>query len=388
MKIAGVVAEYNPFHAGHAWHLAETRRATGCDYIIVCMDGHFTQRGEPALFSKWNRARMALACGADAVFELPAVFAVRSADAFARGGVALLGGLGADALSFGCETDDPALLRTLADMREREPEAVSARVREYLRQGMTHSRARGRAVAEALQISEALLRQPNLILGSEYVRAVDALGFPMTPVAVPRRGDYHGAELGLFASASAIRAAIGRGETDAALQCLPPAARPFAAPDRLHPMDDLLMDRLRRMTPADMARLPDVSEGLQHRLRRLCRETAGRDDLLEALKCRRYTQARLSRLLAHALLEWTADALAACPAPRCARLIGLRAGAEPLLRELKERSALPIVSNPGALRGEPVFEMECRATDLWALLHDDPALRVAGREFTEKFVKL
>ena len=100
MKIAGIIAEYNPFHSGHAWHIEQTRRA-GYDAVVVCMGGHFTQRGEPAILSRWDRARMALACGADAVFELPALFAVRTADAFARGGVAILDGLGADALSFG-----------------------------------------------------------------------------------------------------------------------------------------------------------------------------------------------------------------------------------------------------------------------------------------------
>ena len=119
MRIAGIIAEYNPFHNGHAWHIARTREA-GYDGVIVCMGGHFTQRGEPAMLSKWDRARMALACGADAVFELPALFAVRTADAFARGGVAILGGLGADALSFGSEIDDMALLqKRLAALRER-----------------------------------------------------------------------------------------------------------------------------------------------------------------------------------------------------------------------------------------------------------------------------
>ena len=86
MKIAGIIAEYNPFHSGHAWHISQTRRISGCDYVVVCMAGHFTQRGEPAIYSKWRRAEMALRAGADAVFELPALFAVRSADAFAGGG--------------------------------------------------------------------------------------------------------------------------------------------------------------------------------------------------------------------------------------------------------------------------------------------------------------
>jgi len=114
MKIAGIIAEYNPFHNGHAHHIAETRRRTGCDFVVVCMDGSYTQRGDAACLDKWTRARVALACGADAVFELPTLWAVRTADHFARGGVAVLGGLGCDILSFGCESGDEALLKKLA----------------------------------------------------------------------------------------------------------------------------------------------------------------------------------------------------------------------------------------------------------------------------------
>ena len=137
MRIAGIIAEYNPFHNGHALHIRRTREATGCDYVVACMAGHFTQRGEPALWSKWARARMALASGVDAVFELPALWAVRPADAFARGGVAVLGGLGCDVLSFGSETADLALLRRLAALRANEPAELSRSIREKLDGGLS-----------------------------------------------------------------------------------------------------------------------------------------------------------------------------------------------------------------------------------------------------------
>ena len=387
MTIAGIIAEYNPFHNGHAHHIARTRELTGCDHVIVCMDGHFTQRGEPTPWSKWARARMALACGADAVFELPALFAVRTADAFARGGAAILGGLGADMLSFGSESDDMALLRLLAAMRDAEPADVSRRVREKLDAGMAHARARGEAVSEALGVPYEALNRPNLILAAEYIRAIDALGFDMRPVAVRRVGDYNDMVLGAFASASAVRAAVARGEYDAALGALPGAARPFAQPDAMHPMDDILLDRLRGMAPEQLAALPDAGEGLEHRLHAACREAASREALLDALKCKRYTRARLSRLLAHALLGVDRALVEAHPLPAYARLLGAREGAEPLLAALKARSKLPIVARASELRGDPVFELECRATDVWALLHDAPALRRAGREYTERFVR-
>ena len=388
MKIAGIIAEYNPFHNGHAWHIAETRRLTGCDYVVVAMAGHFTQRGEPAVLSKWDRARMALSCGADAVFELPALFAVRTADAFARGGVDVLGGVGADVLSFGCETTDFGLLSMLACFRESEPTEVSELIQANMARGMAHARARGEALGAYLGISAELLNRPNMILAVEYLRDIQSRFPGMDVCPVPRRGAYHDTELGLFSSASAIRAAWARGREAEALAAIPEAARPWASPDALHPMDDMLMLRLREMSLDDLKALPDVAEGLEHRLYRLCRETAGREALLEALKCKRYTRARLSRLLTHALLGLTQAEADAQPRPACARLLGARRDAEMLLRELSRRTTLPIFSGAAALRDDAVFRFECRATDLWALLHDDPKLRLPGREFTEKFVRV
>ncbi|MBR2796956.1 MAG: nucleotidyltransferase family protein [Clostridia bacterium] len=384
MRIAGIIAEYNPFHRGHAWQIARTREA-GCDRVIVCMGGHFTQRGEAAILSKWDRARMALACGADAVFELPALFAVRTADAFARGGVGILAGLGVDVLSFGSEITDMPLLRALASLRDREPEAVSAAISQKLDAGMAHARAWGEAVGAYLGVAPELLNRPNAVLAAEYIRALERLAPAVTPLAIPRQGDYHDAAMGAFASATAIRAAFARGDVSQALEAIPEPARPWASPEALHPMDDMLLYRLRQMTPEALAALPDVGEGLEHRLYRLCRSASGREALLDGLKCKRYTRARLSRILTYALFGLDRAALEAAPQPGYARLIGLRRGSERLLGALKVRAGLPIVSG-GDLRGDPCFEWECRATDTWSLMHDDPRLRIAGREYTEKFV--
>jgi len=385
MRIAGIIAEYNPFHNGHAWHIARTREA-GYDYVIVCMGGHFTQRGEAAMLSKWDRARMALACGADAVFELPALFAVRTADAFARGGVGILEGLGADTLSFGSEITDLELLKSVATLREREPRAVSEAISGYLASGMSHARAWGEAVGAYLGVSPEILNHPNAVLAVEYVRALAAGGWRMMPLAIPRQGAYHDTALGAFASATAIRAAFARGDVAGALAAIPEAARPWALPDDLHPMDDMLLYKLRGMSTVALAALPDVGEGLERRLYRLCREASGREVLLDALKCKRYTRARLSRMLTHALLGIDRAVLQAVPRLTYARLIGMRRDAGPLLAELKSRATLPVVSRAGALRGDACFEWECRATDIWSLLHDAPQLRAAGREYRERFV--
>ena len=389
MKIAGVIAEYNPFHNGHAHHLRETRRRGNCDYVVVCMDGSFTQRGEPACMDKWARARLALKCGADAVFELPALWALQPADGFARGGVAVLGGLGCDLLSFGSEETDINLLKTLAEMRENEPPELRAALREGLAAGKSHARARGEAIAELLGVDAALLNSPNLILGTQYLREIRAQNMKMEPLPIKRIGNYHDAALGDFASATAIRAAIHDGKMEEARFCVPePAREELRRAGRLHAMDDLLLHTLRGMPPEKIAEIPGVGEGLEQRIARCAQEAAGREELLEALKCKRYTRARLSRICACALLKMTKSTVESHAKPEYARLIGMREDARPLLRELKARSRLPIVSDAAQLRGDAVFDLECRATDLRALLCDEPSERRAGQEFTRKFVRI
>lgn len=391
MKIAGVIAEYNPFHSGHAYHLQQTRELTGCDYIVVCMDGSYTQRGAAACLSKWDRARMALRCGADAIFELPALFAVRTADVFARGGVNVLGGLGIDVLTFGSESNDPALLSRLAEMREREPDCVAEAVQSNLKKGMAHARAWGCAVSEYLGVDAALLSAPNMILGAEYIRAIRQRDFGMQVCPILRKGDYHDPNLigDGFASATAIRAAMHEGRTSDALKCVPAAACDILqSAGTMHAPDDLLLARLRAMTVAEIAALPDVTEGLERRVKQAAEIASTLEDLINAVKCKRYTRARLSRLTAHALLGLTAELACAHPFPTYARLIGMRADARPLLAELKKRAQLPILSDPTRLKGDPIFTLECRATDLRALQCNQPLDRRAGQEFTQKFVRV
>ena len=390
MKIAGVICEYNPFHRGHAYHLAETRVRTGCDYIVACMAGSFVQRGEAACLSKWTRAEMALRSGADAVFELPALYAIRTADVFARGGVAILSGIGADVLSFGSETADMRLLESIAELRENEPECVSNAIRRGLSEGKSHARAQGEAIAEYLNMKPELLDSPNLILACEYLRAIHALGASIQPIAIRRSGDYHSGETGAgYASATAVRRLLRMGELERAGAELPKTAQ-FALREwkGMHAPDDLLLHCLRSMTESEIAALPDVSEGLENRVKRAAAEAFDCKSLIETLKCKRYTRARLNRLCAHAMLGLTRTLAERHPAPEYARLIGMREDVRPLLRELKNRTQIPIVSSPKALANSEVFALEARATDLRALCMNVPEQRTQNAEWTAKFVRV
>lgn len=380
MQVCGVICEYNPFHNGHAHHLRMLREQTACDYIVCVMSGCFTQRGEAAIFSKWARAEMALRCGADAVFELPTLFAVRDAERFARGGVSLLASLGVVThLGFGSELGD---LSVLTSMEKIEGDLTA--IRQGLSQGMTLARARGAALGLSADA-------PNDTLGVEYLRAIRALGCDMTPVAIRREGSgYHDEALGAFASATAIRAAIRRGED--VLEAMPGPAYALmrrhldaGAVQEAGGLDAVLLASLRTATPRTLSAVADVSEGLENRLLRAAVEATSRAELIEWVKCKRYTWARLSRVAAQAMLGITKELCTLEALPSYARLLGFRTDAKPLMAAIQSQAAVPIVTRPAKFRTveNPAFALDLRATDIWALGQRAQRFRRGGLDLTQ-----
>lgn len=383
MRIAAVIAEYNPFHTGHLYHVRRTRELSGADYVVAIMGGSFTQRGEAAILEKRIRVEAALRSGVDAVIELPGLFAVRSAEVFARGGVALAGAIGADVLSFGCETPDVRWMRDVLAAEARAQPQIRARMAE----GKSYARARGEAVAAELNAPLETLNRPNLALALEYLRALDAQGLPTRPLAVERQGAYHSDRMDApYPSASALRQAARSGADIARfLPGLAPDAR-FALP--MEALDAVFLYVLRGYSPEKLREICDVSEGLEYRVCKLSTKCTSRMQLLNELKCKRYTFSYLSRVLTQSVTGMTGALAEAHPMPEYVRLLGARREAAPLLREISARSTLPVVSDGAQLKGNDIFEYECRLTDLFMLLAADPARRRAGLEYTAGFASI
>ena len=375
MRAVGVIAEYNPFHRGHAFHLAQARERSGADCVAVVMSSCVTQRGEFALLSPAARARMALACGADAVFALPAVWAARDAEHFALSGVVLLKGMGVDAISFGVEQNDLPLLRACASLLEEPDAAFRTRLRELLGAGCPYPAALSAVVQERIPGAEAVLSSPNATLAVCYLRAMIRLNAEMEVIPVPRQGSYHATGLSPDApSATALRCAILRGNWAGARAAMPNAAYAILEQEalcgRIHrpeSLDGALLCRLRSMSPADWAALPDLSEGIEDRLMAASAASFSRESLLQWAKTRRYPYARLSRLCTHAFLDITAAQLDREPLPTAAWLLGLTDAAAPLLRRMKQ-SGFPIIGKAADYPAEEAwFRTELLAYDLWAL---------------------
>lgn len=332
MAVLGIVAEYDPFHNGHLYHLAEAKRLVQPDYTYVVLSPCLKQRGSFALLSPTDRARLALEAGADAVFALPVLWTVRDAEHYALGAVALLSGLGATHLAFGAETDDLVLLRRAAALLESPSVALGEALRSGLDRGAGYPSALSAALRAVMPEAGGLLDSPNNVLAVCYLRALLRLASSVVPVPVRRTGAYHESFIHPASpSASALRGALRRGCYGEAFSAMPLYSASLVRSrflDRRVPdpavADALLLSRLRSMSSADYESLPDVSEGLECALQRAARTASGRNGILLALTGSRYPAARISRLCAYALLQVTRDELSSLSLPQSALLLGLK----------------------------------------------------------------
>ena len=411
MSVAGIVAEYNPFHTGHAYQIGQTRARLGENCAVVAvMSGNWVQQGDCAIADKWTRARLALMGGADLVLELPTVWAAATAESFARGAVALLNACGVvDHLSFGSECGEVAPLIRVA--RCLDGPDYQRQVAALVGGGMTFAACRQKAVSQLLgEELGQLLSKPNNNLGVEYIRALHALDSTIKPMTVLRRGAAHNSvrgvivrqadgtcradtdrmELPQFVSATQLRVDLQEGRWDAAQPYLPDGGREVLEGNTidlpsLERVARAMLARVRTMTAEDWARLPDSggAEGLPQRLERAGRQCTSIRDFFDRAKTKRYTRARLTRLV---LWAWLGLREADIPVqPPYIRVLGFNDRGREVLRQMKLRSALPILTKPAHAReleeaGRKLFELESRCTDLYDLCFE--TVPAPGREWT------
>ena len=375
MKVAAIIAEYNPFHQGHSYQISETRRITGADYVLVIMSGNFVQRGAPAICNKYVRTKMALLGGADAVIELPSLYAVSSAEYFAQGAVTLLENLQTvDFLSFGSECGDLSRLAAVASRLVSEDSAYQSALSSFLRKGCSFPEARAKALTSLDENNAELLASPNNILGIEYCKSLLASHSQIRPFTVKRSGsDYHDSALanpeGDFSSASAIRraacASFSCDKSDASegidfesIKAHMPSAcfAPFqaeilsASPITEDDFSSLLHYKLLSEMGNGFSEYLDCTPDLSDKICSNLPSYIGFSDFCEKLKSKDVTYTRLSRVLLHILLGIkTPDTYLTPFTQRAlyvpyARLLGFREGASALLKKIKQKSRIPLLS--------------------------------------------
>ena len=386
MQFAGIIAEYDPFHNGHAAQLAAVR-AAGAQCIAVCMSSGAVQRGGVPILPEKVRVRAALAAGADILIALPAPYAASSAEQFAAAGVHLLAALGCDTLAFGAETPDAQALLDAA--RLLQGQEINTLLRKNLATGMTYAAARA-AAADALRPGMGeLLRTPNNILGIEYCKAILAQGAALTPLALPRLGAAHGGGAGEhggtpMASASYLRS-LPRPDWEPFVPA--EAAALYGKADA----EGLLLDNakfetavlalLRMQNPENFAQLRGVSEGLENRLAAAVREADSLEDLYTRLKTKRYPHARLRRLVLDAALQTPAE----LPMPPYIQVLGARKTVLPRLKKaaMPAGTALADLMRTGP-DAEKIGRLHSKAVEFSSLCREK--IQPMGLAFTDKAV--
>ncbi len=361
MRTVGIIAEYNPFHNGHKYHLKQAKAITGAETSVAVISGAVTQRGEAALWDKWTRAQIAVENGVDLVIELPYAFACNSAEEFARGGVSLLNSLGfVTDLVFGCESDPQTVIAAARLSAQHETE-FSAALQEGLQAGLSYPAARSQALTRFYpgEGEKPSWDKPNDILATEYVRQLVLQGSDITPRGVKRKGSYHDQEISAgkqgqaFSSASAVRLAWRAKRLDQVEKAVPPETMAVLGklPAKEKPsLDSLLLYRLLQLEPEGLREIYGCGEGLEYRLWNALPKAGSAEELLRLSASGRYPTARLRRLCIHALTGMSRSDFAilkkaAMEGGLYIRVLACNQKGAELLRGIKYKIKTPVYTN-------------------------------------------
>jgi len=405
MNTIAIISEYNPFHNGHKYHIEAVRQQLAADNIVCIMSGSFVQRGEPAMFDKWSRAKMALYGGADLVIELPLVYSCQPAEIFAFGAVNILNNLKIiDGICFGSEIGETTLLKSVAELLLNEPEDFSSLVKQYLKLGTPYPKSVSLALEdyykENSHVDSHIWENPNNILGIEYIKSIIQLKSPMIPYTIKRvRNNYNDAELtNEIASATAVRNEIKSfGMSEKLKLSLPKTSFDIMeqdtikgkAPVYLENLSDVLLYRIRTMKADQLQEYISHKEGIEFRIKKAANQATCVEELIEGIKTKRYTRASIQRLLCHILLDlkWEASKAFKQPGiPSYTRVLGFNDKGKQLLRSINNASQFPVINKVADFKVinpllNKMFDYDLRASDIYNLARPGNSYKKAGEDY-------
>lgn len=405
MNVAGIIAEYNPFHNGHKYHIEKTKEITHADYLIVVMSGNYVQRGEPAIIDKWTRTKMALENGADIVIELPSIYSTSSAENFAYSSVGLLNSTNiVSSICFGSEINDINSMKEIAEILCNEPYEYKNILKNELSKGIVFPAARANALKTYTNKYE-IINTPNNILGVEYIKSIIKLKSSIVPYAIKRNDfGYHSNSISNnTASASAIRNALKNNDKQSILNVMPKNSIDMffkciddgTAPIFIDDLSMLLQYKLRILNSSEIALISDVTEGLENRILNSARNNFYISDIISDVKTKRYTYTKIQRALLHILLDFkNYDLHKYNKAGYCQyiKVLGFRKNSECVLSELCSKSSIPVITNIKKAKGillpigMDMLNKELNSTDIYFLANPNVKQRVSNKEYTEPIV--
>lgn len=365
MSAVGIIAEFDPFHDGHAYLIREARKLTGADHVVVAMSGDFVERGEPAVFDKFERARAAVRGGADVVFELPTAYATSGAKIFSEAGVRLLSATGVvDSICFGSECGDIETLCRASELLDNESEEFKTALLKYQKEGDSYPKARGKALRD-MGVSEELvklMREPNNILGIHYISAISNYCNGIKPYTIKRKGaGYHDRNTTGegFKSASEIRAGILNKEL------INYGSYPICADD----FSQVLFARLLSLTPEQLTRFADVTEPLAMAVMKHREKSMSFSELVSEIKSKNNLYTSVSRALLHVVLDIKEEIRPAAGGLKVPylRLLAFKENSSGLLRSMRDNTVCPLITKPAdaPCRDDELFKLDIRAASLY-----------------------
>ncbi|MGI6586694.1 MAG: nucleotidyltransferase [Gracilibacteraceae bacterium] len=406
MKTVGIISEYNPFHNGHKHHIQAAKEACGAKHTVCIMSGNFVQRGEPSIFDKWTRSQIAVMNGADLVIELPVIYACQPAEIFAAGAVKILNSLGViDYICFGSELGDTNTLHRLAELLQNEPEAFRLLLKKQLEQGVSYPKAVSDALSQYAgkdipPDADDILKNPNNVLGVEYIKALMALKSSIVPVAVKRIGSSHNDTgiTGYIASATAIRNEIkNSGISNKVKMSLPENSidiidknlKRNKHPVFMNDFSDILLYKLRTMEKTELIRYPGVKEGIENRLKKCADTSSSCEGLIEAVKTKRYTRTYIQRLLCHVLLDIKNSDVSMFKSPDCPcyiRVLAFNNSGKRLIKSIMDRCPYPVISKVADFkcadnRISRMFAYDVQATNIYNLAYRTLEFRKGSEDY-------
>ncbi|MBR1635381.1 MAG: nucleotidyltransferase family protein [Lachnospiraceae bacterium] len=405
MSVIGVIAEFNPLHNGHIELLNHARTGLKAEYVVVVMSGDFTQRGNPAMISKYDRAKLALKHGADLIIELPVIASTSSAETFAKSGIAHLNATGiVTHLLFGCEDANMEMFRTAANLASSDSMDYHKTINAFVKQGDSYAVARQKAIQmqqKGVELPPDFLSKPNNILGVEYVKALASDVYDIEPVCYPRTSSAHDSKKlgGAAASGSAIRNAMETNQAQAAQPSIPDDVMKllrFNAQFRtlLRSSDISQLLHYKLISSDDFSEYLDCNEDISNKINKMKDRFVEFENFCSLLKSKDLTYARISRVLLHIALGITAedrDNLEFCNFAPYLRILGFSKAGTALLTHIKNSARVPFFLSPQG--GMPqlntveqsILKKDVYASDVYRTLLTSKSGRVFPTEFTRKF---
>ena len=410
-SVLGIIAEYNPFHNGHLYHLNESKKITGSDYTIAIMSGNFTQRGEVSILNKWAKAKIAIENGIDLVIELPTLYATSSAENFATGAIKILNSLGiVDYISFGTECSDISVLDDITDVLYKEPQEYKSLLSHELSTGISFPKAREKALMIYLNNVRRfanVLSSPNNILGIEYLKALKRQKSNIQPIVIKREGNNYSdnkiSPSAKYASATAIRNSCKNENFSILKRVMPESSYTMLFEcikkgnfvTDISSFDKEIIYTLRKMSTSEIANLPDVNEGLEFALKKAANECNSVIELLTLIDSKRYTKTRIQRILFYAILGITKkDMQISFNAKPYIRVLGFNNKGKELLSSISEKnkklqiitSVKKFIDNAPNKNLKLMLEKDIWATNVYTLGYEYESK--ANLDYTEKLITL